>query len=278
MSMMRLPPTLHAALALLARSSVLARLLRNELRTLILSAQFMTRIPIPVGNAYSPERLGAAVRYYPLIGVLIGVLCASTYWGAQYVFPPVVAVILSFGMGLLLTGALHEDGLADTVDGVGGGHDRGRALEIMKDSRVGVYGVLALIVVVGLKIMALALMPPMLAAIALVAAHGLSRLSCVIAIVTSRYVREQGTGSFTLDGPGAGGLAIAVSTGALLLVGLGYLVTPSAAGWAFLGIMVGHAAMRWFYEHKLGGYTGDTLGAIQQVSEVGFYLALLGWL
>ncbi len=245
---------------------------------MILSAQFMTRIPFPVGHAYAPEQLASAARYYPLIGVLVGTLCAGAYWGAQYVFPPAVAAILSFGMGLLVTGAIHEDGLADTVDGVGGGHDRERTLEIMKDSRVGVYGALALIVVVGLKITALASMPPVLAAIALIAAHGLSRLSCVVAIMTSRYVREQGTGSFTLDGLGAGGLAIAVSTGVLLLVGLAYLVTPSAAGWAFLGTAGGHAAMRWFYEHKLGGHTGDTLGAVQQVSEVGFYLALLGWL
>jgi len=256
----------------------MTRLLRNEVQIFMLSAQFMTRIPLPVGNAYSPARLAAAARYYPLVGILVGAACAGVFWAAQFVFPPLVSVLLSLGVGLLLTGALHEDGFADTVNGVGGGLDRARALEIMKDSRVGVYGALALIVIVGLKVAALASMPPMLVIAALVAAHGLSRLSSVVAIVTSRYVRDTGTGRFTLDGLSTGGLITALLTGAILLAGVGYWVAPLAAGIALLGVIIGHVLMRLFYERKLGGYTGDTLGAVQQVSEIGFYLGILAWL
>ena len=248
----------------------------NELAVFALAVQFLTRVPVPAGAAFTPARFAATPRYYPLVGALAGALCAAVYALAQASLTPAVAVLLALAAGLLVTGALHEDGLADTFDGIGGG-DRERALEIMRDSRIGTYGSLALGLVLAIKAAALLGLPPGRAAMALVVAHGLSRLSAVLVIASSRYVRARGVGKPIADGIGAGGLAVAVLTGGLLLAWLAVAGGPAAALGAAAGALLGHMVMRALVERRLGGYTGDTLGAVQQLSELGVYLGLLLW-
>ena len=252
------------------------RLAINELAVFALAVQFLTRVPVPVGEAYTPARLAAAPRYYPLVGALVGALCAVVYSLAVAALTPAVAVLLALAAGLLVTGAFHEDGLADTFDGIGGG-DRERALEVMRDSRIGTYGALALGVVLATKAAALLALPPGRAAMAFVVAHALSRLSAVLVIASSRYVRDRGVGKPTADGIGAGGLAIALLTGGLLLAWLAFAGGAMAALYTVAGALVGHLVMRALFERRLGGYTGDTLGAVQQLSELGVYLGLLLW-
>lgn len=249
----------------------------NELAVFALAVQFLTRVPVPVGAAFTPARLAAAPRYYPLVGALAGALCAAVYALAQASLTPAVAVLLALAASLLVTGAFHEDGLADTFDGIGGGGDRERVLEIMRDSRIGTYGSLALGLVLAIKAAALLGLPPGRAAMALVVAHGLSRLSAVLVIASSRYVRDRGVGKPTADGIGAGGLAVAVLTGGLLLAWLAVAGGSAAALSAAAGALLGHIVMRAWVERRLGGYTGDTLGAVQQLSELGVYLGLLLW-
>ncbi len=112
---------------------------RRQLRLLLTAVMFYTRLPVPRWVGHSDDQLNRATVYFPLIGWLVGGVAAGVYWGAAQLWPPLVAVLLSTGAGVLLTGAFHEDGLADTCDGFGGGWTRERILTIMKDSRVGKY-------------------------------------------------------------------------------------------------------------------------------------------
>ena len=249
----------------------------NELVIFLLAVQFLTRLPVPNGVEFSQQRLAAAPRYYPLVGIVIGALSASVFFAATIIFPNTVSIILAITGGVLFTGAFHEDGLADTFDGIGGGTTKERALTIMKDSRIGVYGAVALMLTMLIKLAALTAMAPQIAIIGFVAAHGLSRFSSIVVIATSQYVREEGTGKHTAPGISTGGLIVASFTAILCFAGIGYLLSPSAALFCLIGLCVGHILMRMMFERKLGGYTGDTLGAIQQTSEVGIYLGLLAW-
>lgn len=254
--------------------------LKNEWAILLLALQFLTRLPVPAARVFTEARLAATPRYYPLTGLLVGAVAVGVYGAAALAFPPLLAAILSTAATLLFTGAFHEDGLADTFDGVGGGVTRDRALEIMKDSRLGTYGAAALALALGLKVAALAALPLVFVLPALIAAHGLSRASAVLVIATSRYVRFEGKAKPVATGLGLGGLAVTLLSAAAILSAL-----AGPAAWppglilsALAGLALGHVALRLFFEPKLGGYTGDALGAVQQASEIGFYLGLVAWL
>ncbi len=251
--------------------------LREEARALALAWTFLTRVPLPVALRVSPQGLVAASRYLPLVGALIGAVGAAVLLLAAQVLPMPPAVILSIAATCLLTGALHEDGLADTFDGLGGG-DTEHALAIMRDSRVGTYGALALGLTVATKASALAAMPLAPAAVALVAAHSTSRLSALAVIATSTYVRSSGTGRFTAGGLSRRALALAIATAAVVLLLAALFVGPGAVLAGAVGLAAGHLLSRALFERRLGGYTGDCLGATQQLSEVGFYLGVLAWL
>ena len=250
----------------------------NEGAVFLLAVQFLTRLPIGSAQLYTPERMAASVRYYPLVGGLVGAFSALAFYLASFGFPVLVSILFAIAAGLLITGAFHEDGLADTFDGIGGGVTRERALEIMKDSRLGTYGTLALLTVLAVKVIALTALPLMLIPIALIAGHGLSRLSSILVIATSRYVRDEGTGKPVAGGISTGGLLIAGLTGLAFVAYCLAFYSPLALLWAGGGLLLGHCLMRLFFERKLGGYTGDTLGAVQQLSELGLYLGLVAWL
>lgn len=251
--------------------------MKNQGASFLLAVQFLTRLPVPARDIYSPARMVASVGYYPIVGVLVGGATAIAFAAASALFPQPLAVILAIAAGLLLTGAFHEDGLADTFDGVGGGSTRDKALDIMRDSRLGTYGVLALIIALAVKAGALASLSPTLVIAALIAGHGLSRLSSVLVIATSRYVRDEGAGKPVAEGVSKLSLTVALGTGALIMAGWCLFHTPTALVWALVGLWAGHVLMRLFFERKLGGYSGDTLGAVQQTSEIGFYLGLAAW-
>jgi adenosylcobinamide-GDP ribazoletransferase len=252
--------------------------MREQLAILLLAIQFLTRLPVPASAGFTPARLTAATRYYPLVGAFIGALVALVYALALLAWPPLVAVLLSIAASLLLTGAFHEDGLADMFDGVGGGLTRDRALEIMKDSRIGTYGASALILTLALKAATLAAMPPFAVILALIMGHGLSRFSAVLVIATSGYVRDHGTAKPVAEGVSRESLMIAAVSALALWLGLALGLGLMAALLGMLGLAVGHWGMRRVFERKIGGYTGDCLGAVQQAGEICFYLGVLAWL
>jgi adenosylcobinamide-GDP ribazoletransferase len=253
------------------------RRLRAELAALGLAWQFLTRVPLPVAVAPSRRRMARSLRYLPAAGAAVGIVAAAVLLAAGIVLPAVPAVLISTAAAAALTGALHEDGLADTLDGLGGA-DKPRALQIMRDSRIGSFGAVGLGLTLALKVAALAALPALVAAAALVAGHAASRLSAVVVIATGRYLRPKGTARFTERGVGRAGLAIAMGTGlaALVLPGLAAGAGAVLAGVA--GLALGHLLARALFERRLGGYTGDCLGATQQLSEAGFYLGVLAWL
>ena len=245
--------------------------LSEEWAIFLLAVQFLTRLP--VRTDWTEERMAATPRWYPAVGILLGVAVALVYWLAALGLPQGLAVLLSTAAGVLLTGAFHEDGFADTCDGLGGGVTRERKLEIMKDSRLGTYGALGLGLMVAVKVVTLTALPPALVPVVLVAGHAVSRASAVAVIATGTYVRDHGTGKPVATGQT--GMPVMVATAALACVPLGLVAGLGPLGAALLGLVLGHLAMRRVVERQLGGYTGDGLGAVQQVSEVGMYLGVL---
>lgn len=251
--------------------------LRLEKTLFLLAVQFLTRLPVPRDLEFSDDLLVRATKYYPAVGALIGGIGALVLWLSSLVLPQTAAVVLSMAATILATGAFHEDGLADSLDGLGGGLTRERALEIMRDSRIGTYGAVALLLALGLKASLLTAMPVWIAALVLIAGHTVSRMAVVHVIATTDYARDKGA-KFTVPTVTPEGYRAALVTSVLVLflcgLWLGWLGTLLIfAGSTLLG-----QAFRAIYLRKLGGYTGDCLGGTQQMAELGALLAVSLWL
>ncbi len=251
--------------------------LRYQLQLFFTALQFFTRLPAPRWVGFDAAWLQHAARYFPAIGILVSLACAAVYWLTALWLPQVVAVLLSTAAGIYLTGAFHEDGFADVCDGFGGGMQASRVLEIMRDSRVGAYGVIGIVLLLATKIAGLASLPVLQVMPALLIAHPLSRCFAAALIWRMPYVREEGKVKPLAQNMSNGEFAVAAITAALPLI------VCVAAGWlalqALLPAMLLGAAAAWFlarkFQHRIGGYTGDCLGAVQQFSEVAIYLGLL---
>lgn len=265
----------------------------RTLKHFLLALQFFTRIPVTGRLAqwvgYSPEMLRQSAGHMPGVGALVGGLCAATLSGALALLPAVpasawAAAALSTALGLLLTGAFHEDGLADTADGLGGAYTAERALAIMKDSRVGAFGALTLAVALLIKLSLLAVLVQAQAAWAVLGlwlGHVVSRWPPLWVIAALHHVGERdGSKSKPLaDRIGPAALATGTAWLALALWVAHTLGLPLQAMAVAVGLAVLAAAvMAWRLQRRLGGFTGDGLGATQQVAELGFYLGLaLAW-
>ena len=245
----------------------------RELPAFKLALQFLTRLSVT--TSYSPEAMRQSPRWYPAVGIVVGVICGLAFSVGYWLFTPMLAVLLAIATGVMATGALHEDGLADACDGLGGVRPKERSLDIMRDSRIGTYGVLGLILLVSAKFMALVALPVSSVAFVLIAAHAASRGSMVWVMASSDYVREKGAGSAVAGGIDRQALMVALTTTGAALLPLVFLLRLEAILGGVAGLALGHVVMRRWYEPRLGGYTGDCLGAVQQCSEIGFYLGIL---
>lgn len=246
--------------------------LTQEARLLLTAVQYFTRVPVPRWVGHTPAQLSGTTRYLPAVGLAVGAIGAGCLWASLTVFPVVLAVILSTAATIALTGAFHEDGLADTLDGLGGGHTRERALEIMKDPRVGTFGVLGLVLAVGIKVAALSALPSAQAMAALVAGHAVSRWCSVVVAWRLPYARVDSStrAKPVIERISFTDLAIASVFGVTPLVLCGI-----HAGFGLVAVLIALAFLGVWFMRRLGGHTGDTLGATQQLTEVAFYLALL---
>lgn len=223
----------------------------------------LTRVPI--GRAdWDRGDLDRSLGWVPLVGGVIGLAVALAYAGAYSVLPATVAAGVAVALGVLVTGGLHEDGLADTADGLGGGSDRGERLAIMKDPRHGTYGALALMFSVVLRVTALAAMRPESALVVLPAVHALSRGGAIALVAVLTPASSDGLGA-AHSGPGSRGPAVIGGLISLLigLVALGWWVAPFAAVTVAGVGLIGLVSQR-----SIGGFTGDVLGAAQQAAEV----------
>jgi len=247
--------------------------MKRQIELFLTAVMFYTRIPVPRSLEFSNERLNRSTRYLTLVGWLTGGIGAVVFYGLQFLFSAELAVFLSMMATILVTGAFHEDGFADFCDGFGGGYTREKILGIMKDSRIGTYGAIGLVGMLGTKFLALQALPPALIPLILIAAHAFSRLMPVIIIFTSRYSREDELSKTKPVGKRG------KHSDLIIAVVLAVLPTTFLP-WQLMAVVVPLAlAVTWSFkkytEHKLGGYTGDCLGALQQITEVLFYLCLL---
>ena len=253
-------------------------MIRQEMRLFVCAVQFLTRIPTPQLAGFRPEWIQQSARYYPLVGQVVGGAAALVLYGAAQVWSPWIAALLAVAAGVALTGGFHEDGLADTADGLGGGQTRARRLEIMKDSRLGSYGALTLGLTLALRVAALAMLvavSPWLAAVSLVASHGLGRAAAVGAMALMPYGGDPGMAKEGKpDRASVAGLAVAVL---VALWPLALLPVMAGVVGVAAGLVVG-AVPAWQAQRLIGGRTGDVLGAVEQMFEVGFLLAVAGLL
>ena len=250
-------------------------MIRRELDIFLTALMFFTRIPIPrwVGYTYHSDYLQASARHFPAMGWLVGGVAGGVYWLAQRWWPVPIAVILSMGASILLTGAFHEDGWADVCDGFGGGFSKERVLEIMKDSRLGTYGSIGLIFALGLKALSLTTLGAIGSVpLSLLAAHSVSRLAATSVIYTHTYVREN-------DDSKAKPLATQIGSSSMLVAmvwGLGpILLVPPTLWLSLIGAALVTMGMTRWFGRRIGGYTGDCLGAVQQMTELTLYLLFI---
>jgi adenosylcobinamide-GDP ribazoletransferase len=225
------------------------------------AVQFLTRVPIRTRHAVPHERV---VPWFPIVGVVVGAAVGGVAAGAAEVVPPLVAGAVAVAVGMLLTGAFHEDGLADVADAFGGGWTVERRLEILADSRHGTYGVAALVASVVIRVAcAGSILDPAALFVSFVAAHTIGRGAAVVAMRTAPAARDSGLGVSAAAALRPLSAAVGVAAGlAAVAVATGWWVLPFVAV-AALGV----AATVTLAVRKIGGLAGDVLGAVEQVVE-----------
>lgn len=249
----------------------------HEWHLFLNALMFYSRIRIPENTPYSPELLNQSRKYFTVVGLIVGAICALVFAVTQTVLPTSMAVLLSMLAGILTTGAFHEDGFADTCDALGGGWHAEHILTIMKDSRIGTYGTVGLVGMLGSKYLLLHELSHVslgLWCLCVISAHAISRHHSSRMVKRYQYVQDSDLSKVK---PIAAmplsqsaehfSMIVAFSPCALLIIYSPWIV--------MLGLVVSYGSADLFMrycEKRIGGYTGDVLGAIQQLSEVAFLL------
>lgn len=237
----------------------------------IAAVQFLTIVPLLKGFRATDETLGNSVAYFPLVGLLIGILLFLCNELLGLFLPIHVGCILIIALLIILTGAIHLDGFVDTLDGLAGGRKRERVLEIMRDSRIGAIGVIGVIVLLLIKYLSLVNLPGEFLWKALILMPVVGRWSMAQLCYSSRYARENGIGRpFVNPGSKKGGIFAAILTLLVLTVLLGL----KGIGIGILLTLFTHG-FKAFFHHKIGGVTGDIIGAANELNEVLFLILVL---
>ncbi len=249
--------------------------MKKEIHYFLTAILFFTRIPCPKWVNHSAEILNKSNRYFSLVGIIVGAISASIYLAAKFIFTEEIAIILSMVASVWTTGAFHEDGFADTCDGFGGGWTKEKILIIMKDSRLGTFGVIGLFSILILKFSSLNTLSnlninvPLL----LISGHAISRFTATLLLYTHAYVRD-------IDSSKIKPTTTQMSTKSLLISAF-FGMAPLfffCNYWVFLSLLplcITYLYLASFFKKWIGGQTGDCAGALQQVAEVVFYLSLI---
>lgn len=252
--------------------------LKRQWRYFLVALISFTRIPVCC-NDFQATDMAKAMRFFPLVGILVGIAGALVFLASHFFLPVGMSVLLSMAATILLTGAFHEDGLADAIDGLGGGRNREQVLTIMADSRIGSYGAISLTVGLLIKYQALSNLPVELIPMpmVLVAGHALSRWCATLLMRTQTYVKPEGKSKPFATQLSLHEMAIATFFGWLpMVVAVIFLEIKPAV--FFVALVLVAIVGLWFgqvLKRRIGGYTGDCLGAMQQLTEIAFYLGLL---
>lgn len=260
--------------------------MKKEWRYFLLALGFFTRLPIPSFTDFHESYLNHSTKYFPLIGIIVGVIAALSFYLSALVLPHNIAVLISMAASIYYTGAFHEDGLADSTDGFGGGWTSEQVLTIMQDSRLGTYGAIALFLALFSKFQILDSLSKSLIPFVLIAGHALSRLCAVWVIATLSYVKFNGKSKPLATKIRLADLLLANVFGLLpFTIFLSILFASNYSNHLILQLMLCvvlpiSLAFIWWYnklKNRLNGYTGDCLGAMQQICEIAFYFGVLFW-
>ncbi|NOH84287.1 adenosylcobinamide-GDP ribazoletransferase [Vibrio sp. 03-59-1] len=286
--------------------------LKYQRELFLLSLSFFSRIPIPADTPYSDERMNRSGRYFALVGAVIGCLCSFVLYLCSFLVPIQIAILMMMVFSLLLTGAFHEDGLTDMADGIGGGMTVERRLLIMKDSRIGTYGAATLVMALVGKLLLLITIADLLSLqsegyvptflmVTLIAAHTLSRTVAASLIFDMKYVSDADTSkskplankqragelgflifcglvSLMLFSLPIDDLSLAVAHGLKpeLFMKPGLFMKPELF---IVALIISAIIFRWWFKRwlisRIGGFTGDCLGAAQQLMELLIYFVIV---
>jgi adenosylcobinamide-GDP ribazoletransferase len=238
------------------------------IRLFLIAVQFLTRLPVPRVLQNSEAELGKTSAFFPLVGVIVGGGAALLFTLVQRLLPVPASVLCAIVFAAFITNGFHEDGLADTFDGFGGGWTKDRVLEIMRDSRIGTYGTLALIFLILGKLNLLSSLPQGQIWRWMIVAHTAARWTILPLCAWLPYARAEGQGKLVARQVGT--LEIILGTVTLLVVLL--LLPWQAALVAFLATALVTFLSALYFRARLQGITGDCLGAANQLTEVGLYL------
>ncbi|CAL2104850.1 Adenosylcobinamide-GDP ribazoletransferase [Tenacibaculum sp. 190524A02b] len=250
-------------------------MVKRQIHYFFTAVLFFTRIPCPKWVDHSPEILNKSSRYFSLVGILVGSIAAATYYISSLLLPTEIAILLSMISSVWITGAFHEDGFADVCDGFGGGWTKEKILTIMKDSRLGTFGVSGLIFILALKFLALYYLQNHVINLLLVivSGHSLSRFIATILLYTHNYVRDIDSSKIkpTTKQMSLKSLVISAIFGVLPL----FFFQKPMLFLVLIPLLLTYWYMGHFFKKWIGGQTGDCAGALQQVSEIVFYLSIL---
>jgi adenosylcobinamide-GDP ribazoletransferase len=258
--------------------------MKQELSIFFTALMYYTRIPCPRWVEYQERMQHQATRYLPLVGWLVGLFAGLFFLSGSYLFGTEMGIVLSMVSSILLTGALHEDGFADVCDGFGGGWTKEKILEIMKDSRIGAYGVIGLILLLFLKFFSLqqlafpGSLQPLVIMLIFITAHALSRFVAAAFIFSHTYARPAGSNSKTApmaQQVAHRNLAIAALWALLPLLALVLITNRPHLLAVVVPLYLLKRYLGYYFSKWIGGYTGDCLGATQQLSELLVYLSFI---
>ncbi|EZH71568.1 cobalamin synthase [Aquimarina atlantica] len=244
--------------------------MKKEIHIFFTALMFFTRIPCPKWVHHNPEYLHLSSKYFPLVGIIVGSIGAIAFYGSSFIFSVEISLILSMFSTIYATGAFHEDGFADVCDGFGGGWTKDKILLIMKDSRLGTYGTIGLLLMLSTKFAALREVEMHYIPLLLISGHALSRFIATTLIFTHPYVRDT-------ENSKAKPAAKSMSIQALLISGI-FGITPLLFfknPIIFLTLIPMYLSKMFLaakFKKWIGGQTGDCAGAVQQLSEIVFYL------
>jgi len=244
--------------------------IQEQWSLVLIALAFFTRIPIPRSVNFSQQKLNRASRYFSLVGWSVGVMTAFVFWLSSQFLTSNIAIILSMIFSVLLTGCFHEDGLADTCDGFGGGWDKPQKLSIMKDSRLGTYGAVGIWFALSLKFLLLSQIQSVI--MVLIAAHVVSRSFSTMMIYYLPYVTDEGQSKVKplAEKLNKKDLIINLCFGFTSLI-----FVLDIAVLILVVLLLLFLILKRLYQDQIGGFTGDTLGAAQQISEIVVYLIVL---
>ncbi len=247
--------------------------MKKEIYIFFTALMFFTRIPCPKWVNHDPEYLRLSSKYFPLIGSIVGGIGAAVFYGASFLFSVEISLLLSIFATIYTTGAFHEDGFADVCDGFGGGWTKDKILHIMKDSRLGTYGTAGLLLILAIKFASLREIEVFYIPLVLISGHSLSRFIATTLIFTHPYVRDT-EDSKAKPAAKSMSLFMLIVSGIFGIAPLFLFKNP----WIFLTLIPMYLSKMFLgtkFTKWIGGQTGDCAGAVQQLSEVVFYLTII---